>query len=254
MSDQQLVPGGANESESSLDETVAPKLENMAPGFNVSQAIRGLIDEQEVADAESSDDNKSSKKKKKAARKLSKLKKQLSSAEELPEVSEDDGTLGAELPRPSILDNMNAKPQDVEVDLENQGGHLFKNNNIPDVPRERETQLGSTGEFMSMADAARIIVEGSVPTREQLIMLVDNVYPVEERPDKAKMVADVLKENDNGDSQSFQQGAWVEMLGPDMRWHLATVRRVVRQAPDDWDWDNPTNDGQEPKWEMVSYY
>ena len=33
-----------------------------------------------------------------------------------------------------------------------------------------------------------------------------------------------------------------------MVWRVNMVTRVIRQAPDDWDWKDPENEGKEPKW------
>ena len=47
---------------------------------------------------------------------------------------------------------------------------------------------------------------------------------------------------------SFSSGDWVEVLGPDMRWRLEMVTRVIKNTPEDWDWNDPDNDGEEPEW------
>lgn len=46
----------------------------------------------------------------------------------------------------------------------------------------------------------------------------------------------------------WARGSWVEYLGNDMKWHLAMIRRVVRQAPDSFDWSDPRNAHREPEW------
>lgn len=44
----------------------------------------------------------------------------------------------------------------------------------------------------------------------------------------------------------FEQGQFVEFLGRDMQWHLSTVRRIVKLAPEDWE---PENEDDEPDYE-----
>lgn len=39
-----------------------------------------------------------------------------------------------------------------------------------------------------------------------------------------------------------------EIEGLDMIWRLDMITRVIRQAPDDWDWKDPKNEGKEPEW------
>ncbi|GMH71297.1 hypothetical protein TrLO_g1922 [Triparma laevis f. longispina] len=50
----------------------------------------------------------------------------------------------------------------------------------------------------------------------------------------------------------YKVGDWVEIQGPDTKWRLATVRRIIRQAPDEWDWKEEENIGKEPDWDF--YY
>jgi len=47
----------------------------------------------------------------------------------------------------------------------------------------------------------------------------------------------------------YEQGQYVEFLGNDMEWHLASVRRIVKLAPEDWE---PENEDDEPDYEY--YY
>ena len=37
-----------------------------------------------------------------------------------------------------------------------------------------------------------------------------------------------------------------------MKWHLALIQKVVRQAPDEWDFGDPENDGKKVPWKF--YY
>jgi hypothetical protein len=46
----------------------------------------------------------------------------------------------------------------------------------------------------------------------------------------------------------YDPGDWVEIEGLDMKWRLDMITRVIRTAPNDWDWNDPANEGKEPKW------
>jgi len=46
----------------------------------------------------------------------------------------------------------------------------------------------------------------------------------------------------------YEPGDWVEIEGLDMKWRLDMITRVIKTAPDDWDWSDPANEGKEPKW------
>mmetsp|Transcript_1892 Transcript_1892/g.3777 ORF Transcript_1892/g.3777 Transcript_1892/m.3777 type:complete len:708 (+) Transcript_1892:251-2374(+) len=50
----------------------------------------------------------------------------------------------------------------------------------------------------------------------------------------------------------YSVGDWVEVQGPDTQWRLTYVKRIVKQAPDDWDWNDPDNLGKEPEYNF--YY
>ena len=46
----------------------------------------------------------------------------------------------------------------------------------------------------------------------------------------------------------YRPGSWVEVQGKDMKWRLDMVTHVVKLAPDDFDWNDPANEGVEPEW------
>mmetsp|Transcript_25912 Transcript_25912/g.59668 ORF Transcript_25912/g.59668 Transcript_25912/m.59668 type:complete len:584 (-) Transcript_25912:54-1805(-) len=46
----------------------------------------------------------------------------------------------------------------------------------------------------------------------------------------------------------YSPGNWVEIEGSDMIWRLDMITRVLKKAPDDWDWNDPNNFEKEPKW------
>jgi hypothetical protein len=44
---------------------------------------------------------------------------------------------------------------------------------------------------------------------------------------------------------------FTEIEGNDMIWRLDMITRSVKQAPNDWDWNDPKNEGIEPKWKFT---
>lgn len=46
----------------------------------------------------------------------------------------------------------------------------------------------------------------------------------------------------------YSPGDWVEIEGNDMKWRLDMITRVIKAAPDSYDWTDPANDGKEPEW------
>lgn len=72
---------------------------------------------------------------------------------------------------------------------------------------------------------------------------VDNEFPKYDPPTIEDCVFSVMTLPKNEDIE-FEQGYWVEVLGNDMVWHLGLCKRVVAQAPDDYDYDDPENDGK----------
>ena len=51
---------------------------------------------------------------------------------------------------------------------------------------------------------------------------------------------------------NYKPGDWIELQGPDMKWRCEMVTRVLKLAPDDWDWNDPANADQTPPW--LYYY
>jgi len=50
----------------------------------------------------------------------------------------------------------------------------------------------------------------------------------------------------------YEPGTWVEIEGPDMKWRLNMITGSIKEAPDDWDWNNSDKEDKEPPW--VYYY
>jgi len=64
---------------------------------------------------------------------------------------------------------------------------------------------------------------------------------------------DVINIGNIGSNKArYRPGSWVEIEGIDMKWRLDMITRVVRQAPEDFDWNDSENEGIDPEWEF--YY
>lgn len=56
--------------------------------------------------------------------------------------------------------------------------------------------------------------------------------------------------DDNFPDAWYAVNDWVEILGNDMKWKLTRVKRVIKKAPDDWDWDDDSHGpDDQPEWE-----
>ena len=84
--------------------------------------------------------------------------------------------------------------------------------------------------------------------QKELSALVDDEFPSFDPP-TAEDVEQAVLEDPGIEDLEYEAGQWVEFSGLDMKWHLAMVKRVIKQAPDEWDFDDPDNDGKEPEWE-----
>ena len=65
-------------------------------------------------------------------------------------------------------------------------------------------------------------------------------------------LADIINVGRFHKGSHYKPGEWVELQGPDMGWRCEMVTRVLKIAPDDWDWNDPDNEGIEPDWDY--YY
>jgi len=92
-------------------------------------------------------------------------------------------------------------------------------------------------------------------SQDDIKNLLDIEYPAENRICNA---ADVISTCviDNEDplfpDAWYAVNDWVEILGNDMKWKLTRVKKVIKQAPADWDFDDPSNKNKEPDWQF--YY
>lgn len=76
--------------------------------------------------------------------------------------------------------------------------------------------------------------------------VIQEEFPQEVHP----TLADLIHVGKWRDKAGFYKpGDWVEIQGADMIWQLEMVTRVVKQAPPDWDWNDPANEDKVPNWE-----
>lgn len=116
--------------------------------------------------------------------------------------------------------------------------------------RELVAAVSFKEEFDDMRSVSSSVRGSTNMLRLQARQIVKQLYPkVERKPTLQELVDTVLAQE--GEELSFKRGDWVEYLGDDMIWHVEQIRGVVRQAPDDWDWSAPENEGLEPKYEKL---
>ncbi|GMH61152.1 hypothetical protein TrST_g391 [Triparma strigata] len=90
---------------------------------------------------------------------------------------------------------------------------------------------------------------------EDIINEINKEFPkAGQMPSAYNVIQTCLSAPETGkyEGAGYKVGDWVEIQGPDTKWRLATVRRIIRQAPDEWDWNDEDNIGKEPDW--VFYY
>uniref|UniRef100_A0A7S4M9V9 Uncharacterized protein n=1 Tax=Odontella aurita TaxID=265563 RepID=A0A7S4M9V9_9STRA len=150
--------------------------------------------------------------------------------------------------------------QEMTTSLETHGSIV--NIMEPNVSARLATTRRGTGQFV--AESANISnLDGfwdhfvdSIRKEESSSQLDDLIrrvihleFPKEDVP-TVRRVINVGRLHDN--RARYSPGSWVEIRGYDMKWRLDMITRVVKQAPDDWDWNNPNNAREQPQWDF--YY
>ena len=82
---------------------------------------------------------------------------------------------------------------------------------------------------------------------EKLSELIEKEFPLkDQRPSNSQLIPQLgeLKRN----KALFAPGDWVEIEGLDMKWRMDMITRVIKTAPDDFDWNDPANANVEPNW------
>lgn len=80
--------------------------------------------------------------------------------------------------------------------------------------------------------------------------MIDDEFPKKSSLTLTAAIETCISQAEEGANKGsdYSAGDWVEICGPDMLWRCACVKRIVKQAPDDWDWNDPSNAGKEPDW------
>lgn len=128
------------------------------------------------------------------------------------------------------------------ADAKKAGKYYYNSDRIP------ESHVATFG------DLDGLYAGSSVPTLQALIdSCIQRGFAVEgdePAPEQTTLVWNLKKKVYQ--PNIFQQGDWIEVFGLNMNWKLGQVRRVVLQAPDDWDYNQ--SDGKDPPPEMMEVY
>ena len=84
---------------------------------------------------------------------------------------------------------------------------------------------------------------------ERLENFIEEEFPSKDQiPSRYELINIGLSEPNRN---RYKPGDWVEVEGNDMIWRVDMITRVIKQAPDDWDWNAPQNEGKEPMWKFT---
>jgi len=135
-----------------------------------------------------------------------------------------------------------------EIRLSKTLKHIFSNmKEINFTPIESEAD----GVHITPQESNKIInFESDEKLRSFINTIIEKEFPPKNPSPSARDVINIgnFRENET----PYVPGTWVEIEGPDMKWRLDMITRTVKQAPDDWDWNDPNNEDKEPRW--VYYY
>lgn len=76
--------------------------------------------------------------------------------------------------------------------------------------------------------------------------MIEKEFPIKDQIPSGKQLINVGELEHN--RSVYSPGDWVEIEGLDMKWRLDMITRVIKQAPESYDWNDPQNEGKEPKW------
>ena len=82
--------------------------------------------------------------------------------------------------------------------------------------------------------------------RQKIKEMMEQEFPVKDQIPTGRQLINVGEVEAN--RSMYAPGDWVEIEGLDMKWRLDMITRVIKTAPDNWDWNDPANEGKEPKW------
>jgi len=133
---------------------------------------------------------------------------------------------------------------------------LFRGITAMDLPEN--TGLPILGSEMEMDDDGAVTIgftgsnsiEDYSESKDNIKRIIKSVieteFPKNNNIPTARDIINVGKYHEN--KARYEPGSWVEIEGLDMKWRLDMITKIVRQAPDDWDWNDPKNEEIEPKW------
>jgi len=131
---------------------------------------------------------------------------------------------------------------------------VFRNITMVDLPVIQISRINNNQDIeIGLPGADSNEDEGE--TRENLKSYIKKVIEIEfPKNNNIPTARDVINVGTIHENKArYRPGTWVEIEGPDMKWRLDMITRVVRQAPDDWDWNDPKNEEIEPTW-VFHYY
>eukprot|EP00957_Ditylum_brightwellii_P157835 12013613-Ditylum_brightwellii.AAC.1 len=77
-----------------------------------------------------------------------------------------------------------------------------------------------------------------------LEQVIEEEFPYTYRP--IPNLRNIINVGDLKESR-YSPGSWVEIRGADMKWRLGIVIKVSKEAPPDYDWNDPQNQNKEPE-------
>jgi hypothetical protein len=88
---------------------------------------------------------------------------------------------------------------------------------------------------------------GSVENLSSLVEeMIEKEFPFKDQIPSGRQLINVGELEHN--RSVYSPGDWVEIEGLDMKWRVDMITRVIKQAPESYDWNDPKNEGKEPKW------
>jgi len=114
-------------------------------------------------------------------------------------------------------------------------------------PKGRSTKSNWTDTSEGFEDEAKVSMNSEMKLKAYIAQLIEKEFPEKTNIPTA---ADVINVGVacNEHRARYKPGNWVEIEGPDMKWRLDMITRVVKKAPDDFDWNAPENEEVEPAW------
>ena len=89
---------------------------------------------------------------------------------------------------------------------------------------------------------------------ELITQMLEAEFPTKQEMDLTKCISTCVSAEEDGANAgaAYSVGDWVEVCGPDMKWRLTFISRIIKQAPESFDWSDPDNKDVEPEWNF--YY